>query len=235
MDRVEVKNRESSIVLVGSFNPLVMAPHWFVKNGLIPQEDVTDSLEIDVVYSELTKFTLGNIGVEITQNKMVLRSSLESHDVRIHDLALSVLALVRDAEVSALGLNVYNDWYFHDVDDWHRVGDMLAPKQPWLNVYPASPRVGLAKMQMQVKKPEGMPGVFNLGVSWLDEKKWIRFSVNDHYDGNYLGSSSAHHVGGTFQKSKKFDPVTIISTFWMDTLRLQRDIAAQIVEQARES
>ncbi|MGR3992483.1 hypothetical protein [Pseudomonas sp. 1121_17] len=230
MDQVEIKRRESSIVVIGTFDPREMAPHWFVKHGLIPQEDYTDALEVDVVYSEMTKFTLGNIIIEILPTKIILRSGIETLDYRIHDLALGILTVIKGAGVSAIGFNVFNDWYFEDVSLWHKVGDLLAPKQPWLDAIADSPKAGLMKMQMQVTKPEGVPGVYNVGVSWLEEKQWIRFSLNDHYDESGV---SAKLKNPYLKKSKGFDAVSVLTAFWQHTLDFQKHIVNGFIEQAR--
>lgn len=230
MEQVEIKRRESSIVVIGTFDPREMAPHWFVKHGLIPQEDLTDVLEVDLVYSDMTKFTLGNITIEIFPGKIVLRSGIESLDYRIHDLALGILTAHKGAAVSAIGFNIFNDWFFDDAGLWHKVGDLLAPKQPWLSAVPDSPKAGLAKMQMQVTKPDGVPGIYNIGVSWLEEKQWIRFSLNDHYDES---RTSDKFKSPYLKKSKGFDAASVLTAFWQHTLDFQKQVVKSLVEQAR--
>ncbi|MFG0394736.1 hypothetical protein ACF8LH_13130 [Pseudomonas sp. zbq_4] len=233
MDQVEIKGRESSIVLIGTFNPLEMAPHWFVKHGLIPQEDVNENLDVDIVYSEMTKFTIADIIIEVHSNKLVLRSGLESLDYRIHDLALGVLSILKKPGITALGINAYNDWYFEDIGLWHKIGDLLAPKNAWLEAVPDSPRAGLAKLQMQVRKQEGQPGIYNFGVSWLEENQWLRFTINDHYDQAQVAKNPpAPHKKGS--KAAVFDPAAIISSFWQYTLDFQKHVVGRLIQQAKE-
>ena len=234
MEQAEVRHRESSIVLVGTFDPLAMTPHWFVKQGMIPQEDIDENLAIELVYKELTKFSLANVFVEIQEGMIVLRSDHPSFDYKIHDLALGILSSVKKSEVTALGINLYTDVFFEDADFWHKVGHRLAPKDIWLQAAPDSERVGMANLQMQINKPAGEPGVYNFTVGWLDKPKAIRFSLNNHFDSKhhsgYVASTSMYKKAG----SPVFDPIAIISAYWQQTLDFQSHVVNSLLAQVRQ-
>lgn len=207
------QEREASIVLVGDFDPLLLVPQWFITHKLLPQEDAADNLAIEIVYKDLTRFTLPNITIEVQPGRMVLRSDNESLDFMIVDLALGVLTILGGDQVTAVGLNLYEDYKFDDSRVWNGVGDMIAPKDIWSQIYPDSPKAGLAHLHMQVRKPLRDRGIYNFNVSWLERQGWTRFQTNDHYDLKQkpIDVDGSVIKGASFDK---FDPVKIISSGW---------------------
>lgn len=229
MEQLDVRQRESSIVLVGEFDPLVMTPHWFAKQGMIPQEDIDENLAIELVYKDLTKFSLANIHVEIQCNTLILRSDHISFDYRIHDLALSILAALKEDKVRAVGLNLYTDVYFDSLDYWHGVGDLITPKSVWLKAIPESERVGMINVQMQIIKPKGQQGLYNFTVGWPEAHKLIRFSINNHYDTKQESSAVRNKSG----RSVAFDPIAIVTAYWQETLDFHEHLILSLLSQAK--
>jgi hypothetical protein len=232
MEQLDVKQRESSIVLVGHFDPLVMTPHWFVKQGMIPQEDIDESLAIELVYKELTKFSLANIHVEVQPGTLILRSAHESFDYKIQDLALGVLSAWKSSDITAIGLNIYTDVSFDSLEAWHKVGDLIAPKSVWQKAMPDSPSAGMANLQVQIEKPKGELGVYNFTAGWLAKPKVTRFSLNNHFD-------SKPHVNFREPASKTknsvshpFDPIAIVSACWEQSLECHEHIIKSVLSQA---
>ncbi|WP_122549826.1 hypothetical protein [Pseudomonas viridiflava] len=220
MEHGEVKQREASIVIVGDFDPLMMAPHWFVKNGMIPQEDVDDNLSIDIVYKEATRFSLASIVVEILVDRVILRSYLSSFDYKIHDLAVGILSLpaFKNTKVSGVGLNVFHDVSVTDDEVFHRLGDRLAPKDIWLNSMPDIDRAGLWQLQVQLVKASNVPGVYNFTAVRSEIKNGLRFSLNNHFDDvNFRGELKKSPTKKP-KGSHVFDAVALVSAYWQETL-----------------
>jgi hypothetical protein len=207
------QGREASIVLVGDFDPLLLVPQWFISNQLLPQEDAVENLAIEIIYKDLTRFTLPNISIEIQPGRMILRSDNESLDFMIVDLAVGVLTIQSKIEVTAVGLNLHEDYKFEDADVWNGVGDMLAPKDIWYEASPESPKAGLSNLQIQVSKKKGERGVYNFSVAWLERQGWTRFQTNDHYDVNQKPLDDQGFAIKGF-KFEKFDPVKVIAAGW---------------------
>ena len=234
MEQVEVKGRESSIVLVGEFDPLAMAPHWFVKQGMIPQEDIDETLTIELVYKEITRFSVANIVVEIRPDTVVFRSAQSSFDYLIHDLALGVLTSIKSANVTAVGLNVWEDVVIRDDKLWHKFGDVLAPKTFWNVAVPESGRAGLVTLQMQLRKPDGDPGVYNFTVQISELANGMRWSLNNHFDNDkYKGVDRSPYKKKAGVKSD-FDPVAVVSAYWQQTIECHGDVIASLLSQVAE-
>ncbi|HGM6313407.1 hypothetical protein [Pseudomonas juntendi] len=207
------REREASIVLVGDFDPLLLVPQWFINNKLLPEEDAVDNVAIEIVYKDLTRFTLPNITVEIQPSRVVLRSDRESLDFMIVDLAVGILTILNKVQITALGLNVFEDYEFEDNAVWNEVGDILAPKGVWSEILPETPKAGLQNLQIQIRKPIRERGVYNFNVSWLERHGWTRFQTNDHYESGQkpVDGNGLPLKGVSFEK---FDPVKLISAGW---------------------
>lgn len=139
---------ESSIVIVGSFYPLQFTPQWFILNGLLPAED-EQSIAVEIIFKELTRFALPPISVEVTEDRLILRSSQKQYDYLIRDLAEGVCNLRPDITPTAIGLNVIQQIECLSNDFWHFIGDTLVPKTLWNKLIPDSPRIGLQNLQLQ--------------------------------------------------------------------------------------
>lgn len=232
MEQVEVKDRESSIVLVGEFQPLMMAPHWFVKHGMIPQEDIDENLTIELVYKDITKFSIANVVVEIRADMVILRSNQASFDYKIHDLAIGILSNLKAARVKAVGLNVYHDLVVGTEELWHSFGDMLAPKSMWLAASPESPRVGMASMQMQLNKPEGAPGIYNFSLGLTDMTRGVRVQINNHFDDNRFKGDVSKPIKKKGLGVSGFEPLAIVSAYWQQTLDYHYAVTESLFTQA---
>lgn len=222
MEAGRPQEREASIVLVGDFDPLMLVPQWFVNQGLLPPEDLRQNLTIEIIYKDLTRFTLPNIVVEVSPTKLLLRSDIQSIDFQIVDMAVGVLSALPKVKVTAVGLNLQEDYYIEDRKIWDGVGDLLVPKKFWYDLVPGSPKTGLAKLQMQVSKPElnqvskseTSKGYYNFSVIWLDKPGWTRFQTNDHYDSNESSLAKGKKYELVTSKNAKFDALSVIMSGW---------------------
>ena len=46
-----------SIVLLGSFNPAIFQPSWFVLNKILPDYDVLKP-EVNIIHNQITQFSV---------------------------------------------------------------------------------------------------------------------------------------------------------------------------------
>lgn len=180
MKLYERKRRESSIVLVGDFFPLLLTPAWFIRNKLLPNEDAAN-IETSISIKEITKFSLAAISVEVQESKLVLKSSEEHFDYLIKDLCEGVLSLLPEVKITAVGLNRVLDIECSTLEFWHFLGDSLVPKSLWNDAIPESPKVGLTSLQLQAGRQTPDEGLLNFNVSWLNAPKLLHFSMNNHF------------------------------------------------------
>lgn len=233
MGAVSPKDRDASIVLVGEFDPMLLVPQWFVNHKLLPSEDIISNLAIEIVYKDLTRFTLPNITVEIQPDRLTLRSGIESLDFMIVDLAVGVLSLNKKLNVTAVGLNLREDYYFEDSRHWNNIGDILAPKDIWYEISPDSAKAGLTNLSMQVRRPVGERGVFNFSVSWLERRGWTRFQTNLHYASSQSVIDSEGRLLPKGKFKQGFDPLRIVSECWPDSRDFQKRAVDSLLRKAQ--
>lgn len=224
MELFTYRQYESSIVIVGSFYPLQFTPQWFVLNGLLPSED-EQSITVEIIYKELTRFTLPPISVEVTEDKLILRSSQKQYDYLIRDLAEGICNLRPDIAPTAMGLNVIQQIECLNHDFWHFMGDTLVPKGFWSELIPDSPRIGLQNLQLQANKPEEQLGYLNYSFSWSGLKNWVQLSLNNHFTN---GDELREGPDRTAAK-EKFDPLVILKD-WELTLKSHRNVLEGLMD-----
>ncbi|TBW01368.1 hypothetical protein E0E52_19715 [Azotobacter chroococcum] len=224
MEFYKYRRREASVVLIGTFFPLLLTPHWFVRNRLLPSEDVDQNIGIDVIVKEFARFSLSSITIEVQENRLSIKSFEESFDFLMLDLAKGILALLPESNVTAIGLNIYHDLECLDIDFAHFLGDMLVPKDIWSSAFPESPRFGLINLQVQAVSPGG-DSFYNFSVFPVHKPDLVRFSLNNHFE----KKADSSEVG-----SKGFEAVEVIESGWASTLSLYEHVSNYVLDAASE-
>ena len=180
----------SAIVVVGRFNPAIFSPDWLERNGLIGKDDADAARDGGqdqslLVSHQVTGFETEWFVLQVLENRFSLTSK-GALSPAFKDLAVGTLQLVPHTPVTAVGLNFLGDFKMASEDDYHRVGDVLAPKDVWKALYPDE-YAGLASLTVRIQR-----GSRQL-VEAKDEKRIavqpsarIKFGVlisyNDHHD-----------------------------------------------------
>lgn len=181
----------SSIVAVGDFNPAIFSPDWMEVNGLIGKDDADSVREGRIAKSLITSHQVATFetkwfALQVLENQFSLTSK-DALSSAIKDLAVSIFQLVPHTPVTAVGLNFIGHFRLATEAEYHRVGDVLAPKEIWNALYP-NDSAGLADLTIRIQStPRGQIATTN------DEKRIavqpsaiIRFgafmSYNDHHD-----------------------------------------------------
>jgi hypothetical protein len=126
----------ASIVAVGSFNPRLITPAWLRRNGLIGSDDeaaVADDPEY-LVSRQITRFKAGIFHVQVLENQLSL-SVTGPVSPALRDLAVGVLTILAHCPVTAIGLNFSAHFKIERLDDFHKIGDALAPKDIWRKMF----------------------------------------------------------------------------------------------------
>ncbi len=121
-----------SVVFVGSFNPSMMHPEVFVKSGLIRAERT--EMSVRYVTPEIANFSVSNITVECIENRLVFLTIDPRMYSPLFDLAIGLIGIMPLTLLSAVGLNIETHHRAPNKNDWHKVGNELAPKQIWSQI-----------------------------------------------------------------------------------------------------
>ena len=212
---VDMVTQEASVVVVGSFNPMIFNPDWFIRHGLMSPSDM-DENQIEIIHREISKFSMGWLSVEIVNNRFLARTNDASSFLPLRDLVVSIFSILSETPVTGLGMNKIFNFSFRDEDIWHKLGDVLAPKGIWHTVLPE--RVGLSSLKVESPRKDDLNGKIHVTVESFrsDEiKNGVRLNVNNHID-----------------LAEELNIQTILQENWEPSLNLADDISQKIIKGA---
>lgn len=179
----------SAIVVLGHFNPAIFSPDWMEKNSLIGSGDAESVRQGSqgkplIVSHQVAAFEAKWFALQVLENQFSLTSK-DAFSPAFKDLAVSIFQLIPHTPVTALGLNFLAHFKLANEDEYHRVGDVLAPKNIWSELYP-NEHAGLANLTIRVQQ-----GARGDAVKSKDEKRIAVQPSSKFKFGAYL-SYNAH-------------------------------------------
>gem|GEM_PF-557094 len=219
MEYFSRESEEASIVLVGSFNPAIFHPEWFVSHELIPQDDIKDA-NVEIVHQDLSKFSLQWLGIDVLRNKFIARTHDPSNFSALKDLMFSVFKILYHTPISQLGMNLITIYRIDTEEIWHKIGDTLVPKNIWEESLPK--RIGMTSVAVQSPRQDSLDGFIRVIVSSVRSEFYgVSFNINSHVELN-----AKQH------KETKYELTEIIAQYWEPALRVAREISERILRKA---
>ena len=182
MKLYESNTVEANIVFNGSFNPAIFHPEWLLRNELISIDDMKGR-KVEVVHNDISKFSLEWLGIDVLSNKFISRTNDPSKFSPLRDLMVSVFKILEHTPITQIGMNLIADFKINSEENWHKIGDNLAPKDLWEKSLPK--RVGLKSIKLSSPRPEGLNGTVNVGVDSFSNEPipyGVRFNINNHVE-----------------------------------------------------
>ncbi|MFN0154162.1 MAG: hypothetical protein ACKVUT_07260 [Gaiella sp.] len=180
----QLRSATTSIVVIGEFNPSTFHPSWFGARELLPAELVETALEgIQAVKNELLVFEAGWLSFQALPGRISFTSRESASHLELRDLALGTLSLHGETSAESLGLNRDSRYRVDTVDEWHAVGDRVAPNEPWAALTDGG-RAGLLRLVIQLERRYAdVPGHTNVtvGPAPADTPLEILVGINDHF------------------------------------------------------
>jgi hypothetical protein len=155
-------NEEISLVLVGSLNPAIFHPEWFVRQGLVSSGEA-EKAETAIISPQVANVRFLDFGLQVLANRLSVQTTDVSKAPRIHDLVIGILTKLPHTPISAGGINQFLHLPTGGEENWHKVGDHLAPKElVWRNLYEQRP--GLTNISIQFPSATRFPGFVNISI-----------------------------------------------------------------------
>jgi hypothetical protein len=134
-----VRNLESEmleVVMLGSFNPAILHPQWFLRQKLIGEEEAL-AARIKVVATEVTDVSFAGIHITCLNQSLVLNIQNMAFLTKLLDLIDGILNLLPHVPLHACGINPSAHYRVETVEYWHKIGHTLAPKKLiWEPLFP---------------------------------------------------------------------------------------------------
>lgn len=143
----------SSIVVIGDFNPAIFTPDWLEKYGLLGNADAELARRdaSSVISHHATRFETDWFILQVLEQNFSLTSK-GSVRPNLKDIVSGIFSLVPHTPVKALGLNFMAHYKMAHEEDYHKIGDSLAPKTVWHSIFDeASNAAGLENLTIRVQ------------------------------------------------------------------------------------
>lgn len=137
-----------SVVLLGSFNPAIFHPEWFVRQGLIGA-DAVDPDKIKVVSSDVTECDVGTVKLVCDNTRLIFSAGNMTESDKLQDMVTGTLRILAHVPLLAMGLNQEGVFRAQSEEHWHQIGHTLAPKAPVWDKLGKSPGM----QQISIKYP----------------------------------------------------------------------------------
>ncbi|MGB8494657.1 MAG: hypothetical protein WCE53_09690 [Candidatus Acidiferrum sp.] len=168
-----------SIILLGSFNPKIFQPEWFVRQGLLSEAEIAEA-NIKIIHPQVSEFETEHFQIQVIAQRFSAVSQKSTNPVPLRDLVRGTFLILEHTPVTAMGLNCMMHYPMESEERWHRVGDKLAPKEGWNEILPR--RVGLASLSLLTEKDPATGAVFRVRIEPSVQVKYgVYIEVNEHH------------------------------------------------------
>jgi hypothetical protein len=129
------ESEDIALVLIGALNPAIFHPEWFVRHDLLSEGEVREA-EVKVISPQVCDLTFHDFGFQALQNRLTVRTVDVSKAPKLIDLIQGVLTKLPHTPINAVGINQSIHVATGGEENWHKIGNSLAPKKPvWGDIY----------------------------------------------------------------------------------------------------
>jgi hypothetical protein len=176
------ESETASIVMIGSFNPMIFQPRWLGNQQIIRAEEAA-SATITLINTEVADFSTEWFQLQVLHQRFQVISWDPRHYAPLRDLGSSIVNLLPHSPVTALGINRQFHFQMPSADAWHAIGHLLAPKEPWRDIIDSP---SLRSMMMEGTRSEPDSGLFRVKV---EPSTKVQFGVNVEVNEEFKPSS----------------------------------------------
>ncbi|WP_327748776.1 hypothetical protein [Streptomyces europaeiscabiei] len=218
---------ELSIVARGAFTPITLTPAWLSTQELISEDDLQIA-DVDIVSPTATVFSIGAFRIQVTPDGMQIVTPDPAETERARDLMIGILRGHPHTPLAVLGLNRSIHFTPATAQEWHAIGDALAPKGVWeeqeiLNL------PGIIDVTMQGVRPDKYSGYVRVKVQPSSKvSSSVFISVNDHFTLTRVNAQptkredpplDSGEEGGNFTVEKLGVALEILASEWSSFLQ----------------
>jgi hypothetical protein len=206
------------VVVVGSFNPAIFHPEWFLRHMLVGDEDAKQA-EIQVVSGQVSEFKISGLRLLCLPDRFAFGTANVSLQPKLQDLLLQIFTLLPHTPVGACGINPWAHYQVESTEYWHKIGHTLSPKDLIWKDLVKNP--GMQSLVIKAPREGDFSGEINLTVEpSLLFSPGILTKSNYHY---HLPADSVHAGGAELL-------LKFLKAEWNVACGMARDVANKIFE-----
>ena len=168
-----------SIVLLGSFNPGIFQPFWFVTQKLLMKKEAEEA-KTQLITEAISTFKTDRFNLICELGRLQISTDNNAAYEQIRDLIVSIFQILSHTPVTKLGIN--SDYHIK-VDSekkFYDFGDIIAPKQILGKVLETPKTLNVTIQGNQTRDYSGNVNVKVQPSPKVNRGIWI--NINDHYD-----------------------------------------------------
>ena len=228
MARIEPKQREIALVLIGRFNPAIVQPGWLAKYGIVGENEAK-AAKVQLVNPDLTVLRFDLFEVVVQSENFTIKTH-DIHPEIIRDFVLKTFGeFLFHTPIRMMGINYQVVLECPSVEARDRFGRRLAPREPWGkwgemlegdSNLESTEHGGLVSITMkQSKRPDGLKGYVNTRLDGVPgSKSSVTVMVNDHFDVTDGGQDASAAI-------------SILEKRWEDSLKFSEFIISEVSQQ----
>ncbi len=203
----------SSIVFIGSFNPAIFHPSWYVRERLWGQTELEDA-EVEIITADICSFHTEQYTLQVLNNRFTVSTTQAPLYDALRDLAIGTFRILRHTPLAQLGLNRHVHFRLDSEEAWHGIGYKLAPKEHW---QPILKNPGMGALTIVGMRPDGLDGAVNVRVEPSNRiENGLFVEINDHFEVDDTLARSAKAILGIAEEQ------------WAESLRRADEIILHI-------
>ena len=220
----EPVSEDFNIVLLGSFNPAIFHPEWFVRHGLF-SEDALETAKIDAITRDFAQFSLKSMRLTCDDARLTIAVASMAHVEMLFDALLGMLNLLSHLPITAVGMNNSAVFHLDSEERWHRIGHQLAPKDPVWNHLCEKP--GMQSLSIQSPVVWSHPLLENLTVHPI-------LAINPHHPAINVKTNLHFPIPSKTDKEAALTGTEYVAAFakemWKRATHRSREVAMTIFE-----
>ena len=230
--RIEPEIAEVSLVLLGSFNPVIFTPAWFGWHQLLPRRTL-EVADTNIAHPQITSFNADWLNIQVEPERIQMKTSQPPY-IRVRDLAVRIFREhLHHTPLTTAGINRHVHFCVQDDKQRDRLGRLLAPVEPWgdwatkldLN----GERGGMVSLTMRQVDPCNRPAGGQINVKVEPSN-----SVAIKHLGIYVGVNDHYVVGDVEPQMQTRKVVEFIEEKFDDSLRRADEIIDHIMSLTEE-
>jgi hypothetical protein len=216
-DASSSSSRLDTIVLLGSFNPLILDPHWLLQHGIIGEFDLKHVQESGnwIATRDIAAMQFRTFSLQADRDRVQVAMTQEAETpLLLADVVVNAFRLLAHTPVHAVGLNHLSHRALHE----GRADEVLDRLAPAAAVGGLLPEIAVSSLNWQGERPDDYAGGLLLTVQPSVQVTGLFFSLNDHFD---LGE------GGSGQTA-----ADLVAEEWQESLRRADELFDRVLELA---
>lgn len=220
----EIIREEASVVLIGSMNPKIFHPEWFIRKEIVEEWDYSQDEVISL--PDLAQVELPNERkLTVLLNKFSILSPLATEYQSIKDLVIHTFSLLSETPIIQMGMNFSSVIKIPDEDKWKQFGQKLAPQEYWKQAATfvselddqKQKTLGLWELTMNLPRPDDLEGYIRPKIIAFPQagRCTLQFSINNHIE---------------IRDSKATSMIKVLETHWDQSLSFAKQLTDNIMK-----